>query len=209
MDENQIKKRLLVVGDSFMRTDPEYPGQHWSEMLPEYNVLMRSESGSTNTIIARNFFQGLKQKPDAVVIGFTMNDRIEFNNNNKWVSGSFPAKLTPDQNLTADYYRATSDEDINLFKSCVIARSLFLTCEKLCIPYAYSLNQLFNNLATLPYPSDPTVIDMLGEFSNRMCATNLATYPDFKMVPGFHTDDAAWQKRFATEVAEILNKPLT
>jgi hypothetical protein len=209
MDENKMKKQLLVIGDSFMRPDPEYPGQHWSEMLPEYDVLMYAESGSTNSIIARNFFQGLKQNPDAVVMGFTMNDRVEFVNDGKWVSSSFPAHLSADQKLTADYYRATTDEDINIFKSCVIARSLFLTCEKLCIPYAYSLNQLFNNLATLPYPSDPTVIDMLGEFSNRMCATNLATYPDFKMVPGFHTDDAAWQKRFAREAAEILSQPLT
>jgi hypothetical protein len=50
---------------------------------------------------------------------------------------------------------------------------------------------------------------MLGEFSHRMCATNLATYPDFKTSPVFHTDDTAWQERFATEVVEILNKPLT
>ena len=209
MDENKIKKQLLVVGDSFMHPDVDYPEQHWSEMLPEYDVLMRSESGSTNTIIARNFFQGLKQTPDAIVLGFTMNDRIEFNDNGEWLTSSFWQRLTPDQKLTADYYRATTDENINLFRSCVMARSLFLTCEKLNIPYAYSLNGLFNNLAELPYPSDPTVIDMLGEFGDRMCATNLSTYPNFKTSPGFHTDDPEWQKRFAAEVVEILNKPLT
>jgi hypothetical protein len=209
VDEDKMKKQLLVIGDSFMYPDVDYPGQHWSEMLPEYNVLMRSESGGTNTIIARNFFQGLTQTPDAVVIGFTMNDRVEFNDNDEWVSSSFRQRLTSDQKLTADYYRATADEDINLFKSCVIARSLFLTCEKLNIPYAYSLNQLFNNIAKLPYPANPIVVDILGEFGDRMCATNLATYSDFKVSPGFHTDDPAWQKRFAAEVIEILNKPLT
>lgn len=206
-----MKKKLLVVGDSFMHPDWNYPGQHWSEMLLDYEILMYSESGSSNSIIARNFFQGLKQNPDAVVLGFTMNNRLEFLHQptGKWVGSAMVPRLTPDQKLTAEYYCATSDESMNLFKSCVLARSLLLTCEKLNIPYAYSLNQLFNNLATLPYPSAPEVIELLGEFSHRMCATNLATYPHFTMHPGFHTDDPEWQKRFANEVTEILSQPLT
>ena len=211
MDVNNMKKKLLVVGDSFMRPDVRYPGQHWSEMLPDYDILMYSESGSSNNIIARNFFQGLKQHPDAIVLGFTMTDRLEFKDtqSNRWISNTILARLTSDQKLAADYYRATGDEDINLFRSCVIARSLLLTCEKLNIPYAYTLNQLFNNLAILPYPSSPVVTEMLGEFSNRMCATNLATYPNFTMSPGFHTNDYDWQKRFASEVVEILSQSLT
>lgn len=209
MDEDKVTKKLLVVGDSFMRPDPNYPNQHWSEMLLDYEVLMHAESGSTNVIIAKNFFQALKHKPHAVVFGFTMNDRLEFNNNDRWTSSSFPSRLTPDQKIAYDYYRTVADENINIFKSCLIARSLFLTCEKLHLPYAYTLNGLFNNISILPYPSDSTVIDMLGEFADHMCATNLATYPNFKMIPGFHTDDIEWQKRFAIEVMEILNKSLT
>ena len=32
--------KKLLVGDSFMTRDIDYPGQHWSEMLPEYDVIM-------------------------------------------------------------------------------------------------------------------------------------------------------------------------
>ena len=206
-----MKKKLLVVGDSFMHPDHRYPDQHWSEMLPEYEILMYSVSGSSNSIIARNFFQGLTQRPDAVVLGFTMNNRLEFCHqpSGEWIGSVMLPKLTSDQKIAAEYYLATSDENINLFKSCVLARSLLLTCEKLNMPYAYTLNQMFNNLATLPYPSAPEVIELLGEFSHRMCPTNLATYPHFTMHPGFHTDNPEWQKRFAKEVVEILSQPLT
>ena len=207
-------KKLLVVGDSFMCPDSNFPGQHWSEMLPEYEILMLSQSGSTNGMIAWQFFEGLKLGPDAVVLGFTMPDRIEFGLDTEqqkthrrlWASNGH-AYLTADQQLAVDLYRALTDDHMNRFKSCVMARSLFLTCESRGIPYAYTLNGLFNNLTRLPYPSDSNVNNILGEFSHRMCV-NLATYQDFKMSPGFHTDDPAWQQQFAQEAREILQQPI-
>jgi hypothetical protein len=209
VDEDQMKKKLLVVGDSFMYPDVNYPGQHWSEMLPEYEILMHSVSGSSNGIIAWKFFQGLKLEPDAVVLGFTMPDRIEFRLDAKkdyynriWVA-NVHQDLTADQRLAVDYYRATADEQMMLFKACVQARCMLLECQRRKLPFAYSLNCLFNNLAVLPYPSSSEVRDLLGEFSQHEC-TNLATYPHFKMRPGFHTDDPEWQKRMANEVSHIL-----
>ena len=202
-------KKLLVVGDSFMHPDKNYPGEHWSEMLPEYDIIMRSISGSSNGIIAHEFFQGLELNPDAVVMGFTMPDRIEFpipldqrNGDRLWYSSGNSA-LNSDQRLAVDMFRATTCDQMNLFKSCVIARCMLVECVQRKIPFAYTLNGLFNDLVSLPYPSDPTVISMLGEFASRMC-TNLATYPKFKTSPGFHTDDPAWQNRMATEVRHIL-----
>ena len=209
-------KKLLVVGDSFMTPDSAFPGQHWSEMLPEYEILMLSQSGSTNGMIAWQFFEGLQFKPDAVVIGFTEINRIEFEATvkqqkifkRKWLSNGHES-LTNDQKLSVDYYITLTDDYMNRFKSCVMARSLFFTCEQQGIPYAFTLNGLFNNLTHLPYPSDPTVDTLLKEFFHRMCPTNLATYPHFKTSPGFHTDDPAWQQRFAQEAREILLQPLT
>ena len=209
-------KKLLVVGDSFMRPDLNFPGQHWSEMLPEYEIIMFSQSGSTNGMIAWQFFEGLKLDPDAVILGFTMPDRIEFRLDEKqqkiskriWSSNGHQ-NLTPDQRLAVDYYVALSDDQMNRFRSCVMVRSLLLTCEYQGIPYAYTLNGLFNNLTRLPYPSDPDVNNILKEFFHRMCATNLATYSLWKSSPGFHTDDPVWQQRFAQEAREILQQPLT
>ena len=59
-------KKLLVVGDSFMHPDVDFPGQHWSEMLPEYEILMYSISGSSNGIIAHQFYKGRRYRRKAV-----------------------------------------------------------------------------------------------------------------------------------------------
>ena len=72
------------------------------------------------------------------------------------------------------------------------------------IPYAWTLNLLFNNVAELPFPSNPWVNKILGEFFYRMTPTNLATYEHWKAEPGFHTDDPEWQKRFASESNTLL-----
>lgn len=208
-------KKLLVVGDSFMHPDSDFSEQHWSEMLPEYEILMMSQLGSTNGMIAWQFFEGLKLKPDAVVLGFTEPNRIEFMATGdqqtifrrKWLSNGH-IDLANDQKLAVDYYVALADDRMNRFRSCVMVRSLLLTCEQHGIPYAYTLNQLFNNLSQLPYPSDSDVNHILGDFASRMCATNLSTYLDFKQSPSFHTDDLIWQQRFAQEAREILQRPI-
>jgi hypothetical protein len=203
-------KKLLVVGDSFMHPDQDFPGQHWSEMLPEYEIIMRSISGSSNGMIAYQFVQGLKLNPDAVVMGFTMPDRIEFrippgrlhyNSNRIWYS-SGNSELDADQRLAVDIFRATTDDVMNRFKSMLMAKSMFLECERRRLPYAVNYNGLHG--ANLAYPTaDPIIQDIVDEFSSRRC-TNLNGHV-FKMHPGFHNDDPVCQQRMATEVRDILS----
>jgi len=210
-------KKLLVVGDSFMHPDINFPGQHWSEMLPEYEILMYSVSGSSNGIISWKFFQGLEQKPDAVVMGFTMADRIEFKNSdpkylNKWYSNALVNQTSADERLAVDYYQATACWEMMLFKGFLTVRSLLLTCEKQKIPYAFTLNGLWdvdkkdleNELWSNTYKND---IRLLGEFAKHR-ATNFTTSGIWKNRPGFHVDDPGWQQRFAQEVREILQQPI-
>lgn len=211
-------KQLLVVGDSFMHPDPAFPGQHWSEMLPEYEILMLSQSGSTNGMIAWQFFEGLKQKPDAVVLGFTMADRIEFKSNDpkdstKWYSSKHDGRTSADEKLAVDYYQATVCQEMMLFKGFLTVRSLLLTCEKQKIPYAFTLNGLWdsvhvdlnNQLWNAVYEHE---IRLLSEFAKHRIPTNFTTSGIFKMSPGFHVDDPAWQKRFAQEAREILQQSI-
>ena len=206
-------KRLLVVGDSFMCPDPDYPGEHWSEMLPEYEIIMRGVSGSSNGIIAYEFFQGLKLNPDVVVMGFTMPDRIEFQippgrppgrdyENTIWHSSSSSA-LNTDQRLAVDLFRATTDDAMNTFKSMLIAKSMFLECERRRLPYAFNWNGLYGaNKTGHPVPS--MIADIITDFAVRQCS-NLNGHI-FKTSPGFHNDDPECQKRMADEVRNILSK---
>lgn len=199
-----MKKTLLVVGDSFMHPDADYPGQHWSEMLPEYEILMCAVSGSSNGIIAHEFFQGLDHSPDAVVLGFTEPNRIEFKYQNTWITGAHKIKATQQQRLLADTFRIHASDEMLMIKDCGLVRGLLSVLEQRQIPYAWTLNLLFCNLAQLPFPSDPWVNKILSDFFYRMIPTNLATYQEFKMKPGFHTDDPEWQKRFADQARTLL-----
>lgn len=199
-----MKKKLLVVGDSFMRPDIDYPGQHWSEMLSDYQILMYSVSGSSNGIIAHQFYRGLEFKPDAVILGFTASTRIEFAYQNRWITSNTPDLLTSEQKLLADLYSIHVSDEMSMIKDCSLVRGLLSILEQKNIPYAWTLNLLFNNLTHLPFPSDPWVNKILEDFFYRMTPTNLATYQGWKHSPGFHTDDPVWQKRFASEVMELL-----
>ena len=210
-------KRLLVVGDSFMHPDKNFPGQHWSEMLPEYEILMLSQSGSSNGMIAWQFFQGLELKPDAVVLGFTMPDRIEFKNHNakdsdKWYSNKHEWQTSTDEKLAVNYYQATVCQEMLLFKGFLTVRSLLLTCENLQIPYAFTLNGLWDvDKKDLTDEYWSTIhkhdIRLLGEFAQHR-AINFTTSGIFKMFPGFHVDDPVWQQRFAQQAREILQLPV-
>ena len=211
-------KKLLVVGDSFMHPDAEFPGQHWSEMLTEYKILMYSVPGSSNGIIAWKFFEGLEQKPDAIVLGFTMADRIEFTSNNpknsiKWYSNAHVGQTSADEKLAIDYYQATACQEMMLFKGFLNVRSLLLTCEKQKIPYAFTLNGLWNvGKKDLTNKFWNTIyqheIRLLGEFAEHQIPTNFTTSEIFKMSPGFHVDDPVWQQRFAQQAREILQLPI-
>jgi hypothetical protein len=213
MDEDKIKKKLLVVGDSFMKPDScrlQFVGQHWSEMITDYEIINLAEDSSTNAVITVQLMEGLEQHPDAVVLGFTMPDRIEFANNNnyssprRWYSnGMIPNQLS-DQRLAVDYYRATVCPEMLNIKGYTMARCCFLTLKNLNIPYAYSLNGLDNNLADLN--PNPWLTKFLGDFKEHQIPLNLATYPDFKMIPGYHVDNAEWQATFAKQALEIIQR---
>jgi hypothetical protein len=203
-----MKKKLLVVGDSFMRPDPDFPGQHWSEMLPEYDVIMNSQAGASNGIIALRLYQGLEQNPDAVVIGFSFPSRIEFRVDSIWTTGSDKVNTSKDQQLLADLYQIHTDETMCMIKECSIARGMLSLLNDKRIPFAWTLNGLFDNISRLPYPSDPWVNTLLSDYFDRMTLTNLSTYPAYKKSPGFHTDNPVWQQRFAQEVSEIVKTPI-
>ena len=207
MDEDQVKKKLLVVGDSFMHPDVNFPGQHWSEILPEYEILMYSISGSSNGIIAHQFYKGMECDPDVVVLGFTEPNRLEFNHNSTWITGS-NRLASSEQQLVADLYKVHSSHEMLMIKDCSVVRGILSTLQDKKVPYAWTLNLLFNNQSKLPFPSDPWVNKILGDFFYRMTPTNLATYQGWKANPGFHVDDPVWQTRFSSEIREILKQPI-
>jgi len=215
MDENKIKSTLLVVGDSFMTTDERRQGQHWSEMITDYHVINLAQSGCTNFMISVQVMQALEtHNIDAVVLGFTEKNRLEFPykpgqltpTNRQWYASGSTALMNNDESMADLYHKVSACPEMVGIKSYTAIRSTLLTLHVKMIPYAWTPGLLDNDKSNYCCDNDPWWKLWLSEFESHKVPLNLATYPEFKMIPGYHTDDPEWQSRFAKQAVEILKR---
>ena len=208
-----IKPRLLVVGDSFFYRDPKFPGQHWSEMLPDYEIDNRAEPGHSIHMILLDLAEGLTHSPDAVVIGFTGTNRIEFKNSNsdykkQWVTSAHKHLLNRDQELLVTLYQSLTDPSWRTSGACWQIIGALNVLKSLNIPFVYSLGifQTQIQMAKLLTQYSDIVKDYLSRFALHSLDLNLATYPPDLLTtsPLFHVPDPNWQRRFADEVTTKL-----
>jgi len=202
--------KLLVVGDSFMKPDNRYPGQHFTELFKGWQIICLAQDSSSNGMIAVQLFEGIEQQPDAVILGFTMFDRIEFDaepgSKHRWYSNGMIPSGNTDEQLTVDYYQATASHNMMYIRSLLIARSCFLTLIQKHIPFAYAVNGLYDH----PNNARQHWRDRLvGEFDQHLSKTKFTDYPNPTLHnPSFHVDDLGWQQRFADECLEILSQQI-
>lgn len=207
------KPRLLIVGDSFFSRDEQFPNQHWSEMLPDYDVDNRACPGHSVRMILRDLVEGLASGADAVVIGFTVAGRIEFENmvgifKKLWITSCHKHRLNADQKLFMTLYESLTDPEwdvIGTFWQIIGALSMLKSKN---IPFVYSLGayQLSQPTTKLSKQHGIVVNDQLARFSSHALDLNLATYPSSLQTqsPVFHVPDRLWQSQFAAEVNEKL-----
>jgi hypothetical protein len=209
-----MRPRLLVVGDSFFHRDPEFPGQHWSEMLPDYEIDNRACSGNSIGIILRDLVHGLECSPDAVVIGFTGSDRIEFKNTNpyidrEWITSCHRHELNQDQKLLMTLYQLFTVPAWNIAGVGWQIIGALHTLKSLNIPFVYSLGMfecVLDDTANLEQSSMSCIVDQFSQFDKHKIDFNLATYPPAWQTssPMFHVPDPKWQQKFAAEVTTKL-----
>ena len=205
-----MKKKLLVVGDSFMCQDPRHPGQHWSELLPAFDVVNLGRSGWSNCLIALSAMEYVSASmPDAVVLGFTDPLRLEFaaqgrhGPNSAWITSNHVGVLTADEKLCGDYFSVTRDLRLEANKSAMLIGNLLGTLQALKIPFAfnYMMFELF-----LPQITELQQ-QRLKQFQHQHIPYNLAMDdPDAwkKSDPMFHVHDMNKQKKFAMHAEEVL-----
>lgn len=205
-----MKKKLLVVGDSFMCLDSRYPGQHWSELLPAFDVVNHGRSGWSNCLIALSLMEYVSvNKPDAVVLGFTDPLRLEFaaqgrhGPDRQWVTSSHDGVLNQDEKLCRDYFTVTRDLQLEANKSAMLIGNLFGMLQALKIPFAFNY-MMFESFL-------PRITDLqqqrLGQFHTHQISYNLAMDdPDAwkHSDPMFHVHDINKQKKFAMHAEEVL-----
>lgn len=215
-----MTKNLLVCGDSFMITDPGYPGLHWSEKLgPNVNVSNFAMGGSTNGMIATQVRQGLNFNFDAVVIGFTSSGRVaidkdklqnitkaEINdiindNGARWTTDCYEDSISYNQRLSlTDVKNFASMDMIKLSEYYIILSTLYLLTNK-NIPFIFSMGGISITDKLLDWYSVPNELEKFNDFQLTM---NLWDYPLHKRSPYFHVDDEKTQTNFATTVLSML-----
>jgi hypothetical protein len=208
------RPKLLIVGDSFFSKDKNFPNQHWSEMLPDYEIDNRAWPGNSINIIQFNLLEGLRDRPDAVVIGFTNPARIEFVNNmaniaGRWVTSLHQTVLTSDQKLMITLHTALADYNLINFGAFWQILGILHFLKNLNIPFVYSLGTFQLQVQFTPALIDNnTVVNAeIAQFKEHELRPNLATYPEkLQQVqsPVFHVPDPAWQIEFATDVKTKL-----
>jgi hypothetical protein len=209
-----IKPKLLIVGDSFFYPDAAFPGQHWSEMLPDYDVDNRAYPGNSINIIQLSLLEGLKTNPAAVVIGFTNPGRIEFKNNianvtGQWITNLHQHLLNNDQKLMAQMHMALADYNLINFGAFWQILGILHFLKNLNIPFVYSLGtfQLQVQFTPALIDNDTVTNAEIAQFDKHKLGLNLSTYPqELQQVqsPIFHVPDPQWQSGFANEVMTKL-----
>jgi hypothetical protein len=208
------RPRLLIVGDSFFYPDADFPGQHWSEMLPGYDVDNRAWPGNSINIIQLSLLEGLKTNPAAVVIGFTNPGRIEFENNianvsGRWITNLHQHLLTSDQKLISQMHMALADHNLINFGAFWQILGILHFLKNLNIPFVYSLGtfQLQVQFTAALVDNDTVTNAEIAQFDKHKLGLNLATYTwelQQRQSPIFHVPDPVWQSEFANEVMTKL-----
>lgn len=209
-----MKPTLAVLGDSYMRQDRDYPGLHFSEMLPEYDVRIYAQDGASMGMIAYQFDRAMQDGMQAFIIGLGAHNRLEFwttedHGDNEqqrlWYCGNRHVLLTPEQAETALGYQLHACEGMSNYKALLMAKSMFLDLEKKRIPFAWTWNlnviDDHGRWAWLHYP-------VLESFEDRCTKINFGNYRPFADKPGFHVPDRTWQESFARQCQEILKSSL-
>lgn len=204
-------KTVAVVGDSFMRPDPRCPGQHFSEMLAPWQVSCYAEDGSSNTLIALQLFQALRSSPDAVILGFTLMDRLEFDVTDamkrphmRWVTNVRAPADAKDVQDTMTLYRATASHDMMFVRSLLMVRACLMTLVNQGTAFAYCLNGLWQHPQNNRQHWQQLII---GDFADREITKNFTFYPHLKFgTPCYHVDDIDWQREFAGQCRDILER---
>jgi hypothetical protein len=217
------KKRVLICGDSFCTTDPDYPGVHWSEILlnhsPDVEVVNLAMGGASNFLILLQLQQGLRLDPDFVILSFTDYSRIEFDKDSNALPIDLGAAemseyfknrfltschhLNDEQSHAVKICRTTLSDDVEKLKNYSYISLALLTAKQQVKQFCFSFGG-FENYQTLLCKN--YIQDNLIEFRNNQLYTNLWHHKDPKQLsrPYFHVTNKNVHVLFANECIEKM-----
>jgi len=213
--------RILVCGDSYSITDPDFSGLHWSEKIlnfsPEFEVCNLAMGGCSNAMITLQLMQGLNLNPDFVILSFTSEHRYELDKDVDALPDDLSALSLANyqkSRYTTNMY--TKDKDIDRWmagkcsnnfeklKNYFYISFCLQTLTQFNIPFAFSLGGF-------EYKQDYSVLinsnymyNFLKDYTDNELKTNL-WYHGQKSKPYFHVDNDRVQSLYANECIFRIN----
>jgi hypothetical protein len=213
--------KILVCGDSYSVTDPDFPGLHWSEKIlnfsPNFELCNLAYGGCSNAMITLQLLQGLNLNPDFVILSFTNEHRYEIDKD----VAALPVDLSALSLANYQKSRYTTnmyvkDKDIDQWiagkcsdnfeklKNYFYISFCLQTLKQFDIPFAFSLGGF-------EYKQDyPTLINsnymynFIKDYTDYELKTNLWYYSR-KSKPWFHVDNDEVQALYANECISRIN----
>ena len=221
--------KVLVCADSFGVPDAEFPGLHWIEKMlnfsPDIEVYNMSYGGCSNALIVLQLLQGLRLKPDFVVLSFTNENRYEIDKDINAMPTYFTAPELRDYchrryttnrrtlidnidpltlKLLESWMIGASSENFEKLKNYFFICFCLMTLKTQNIPFCFSLGgfeykQDYNALINSNY-----LQNFLIDYADNELKTNLWFYQNNKTIPGFHVDNDQVLTLFANECIEFI-----
>ena len=221
---------ILICGDSFCVTDPDFSGLHWSEKLlnysPKFKIYNLAYGGCSNALISLQLLQGLKLNPDFVIFSFTDVGRYEFDNDINALPKDFTDleiasyikrrfttnknKQTVEKTKTTDRWLLTAaSENMEVIKNYMYLLNCMMTCDRQGIPFCYNLGGFMFGHDLGSFINSNYMKNLVNEYRDQELMTNLWNYKTTESRPWFHVVDDAIQTLFANEcIDHILRKNL-
>jgi hypothetical protein len=213
--------KILVCGDSYSVTDPDFSELHWTEKIlnfsPDFEICNLARGGCSNAMVTLQLLQGLNLNPNFVILSFTSEHRYELD---KDVS-ALPTDLTVEGLANYQAMRYTTNMYV---KDAEIAKWMGGKCsdnfEKLknyfyisfClqtlrqhnIPFAFTLGGFEYKQDYPALINSNYMYNFIKDYAEHELKTNL-WYHGSKSKPWFHVDSDEVQTLFANECIFRIN----
>ena len=214
---------ILICGDSFCVTDPDFPGLHWSEKIlnysPNFKISNLAYGGSSNALISLQMMQGMKLNPDFVIFSFTNPLRYEFDNDPAVLPRSFSDLDIADyikrrytttcysenkeKIKTTDHWLASAASiNMEMIKNYMYLLLCLTTCATNKIPFCYSTGGFLDNIGQLT--NSNYIKNFTNDYQEQALMTNLWNHQITNTRPYFHISDDAVQSLFANECIDHI-----
>jgi hypothetical protein len=213
--------KILVCGDSFSATDPDFPGLHWTEKIldfsPDFEVCNLAHGGCSNAMITLQLLQGLNLNPNFVIVAFTNENRYELDKD----PSILPTDLTVQGLSTYQHNRYTTNmyvkdagiekwmagkcsENFEKLKNYFYISFCLQTLRQHNIPFAFSLGGFEYQQDYTALINSNYVYNFIKDYTANELKTNLWYYGS-ESTPTYHVSNDQVQTLYANECIMRIN----